>query len=222
MLHFNYTLDNELVAPVGQLPSGIQVQAFGLALTRMSERFHASVRVLQMPVGPLKVGPVAGMQPVWRSRLKTEIAFLRKMPDRLIAVAESVASYGIANAVDQGRLDSQWNRWSQQGLKAYGEALDAFQREVSAALRNAPVLGVPAAMIKLAAIAKVPPPSMPDAAASLGAYPVDDPAYLAGFVEDNKMLLGLGALGLAAAWFFTRDTYNDRYAMIPPLGVGYY
>jgi hypothetical protein len=186
MLNFNYTLDNELTAPVGQLPSGIQTQAFGLAISRMMERFHTAVQVLQMPVRPGGVGPMAGMDKVWQQRLKAEIAFMLKMPNRLISAADSVATHGIANAVDQGRLDSQWNRWSQQGLKVFGEAIDAFQREVSAALMNKPVTGVPAAMVKLANIAKVPAPVLLDANGTLGGYPVDDPAYLADMGDLKK------------------------------------
>jgi hypothetical protein len=225
MLHFNYTLDNELKAPVGQLPSGIQTQAFGLALTRMSERFKSTVRMLTAPVGPLKVGPIDGLQPVWKERIAIEIAFLQGLPDRLIGVAESVATHGIGNAVDQGRLDSQWDRWSQQALRIYGEALSAFQKEVVNAMGNRPVRGVPASMIKIATIAKLPFPPLPDANGTLGGIGVDDPHYLAGLGQEGTPLLfgalaGASLVGLAA-WYFMRAT-PPRMAMVPPQPLGYY
>jgi hypothetical protein len=228
MLNFNYTLDSELTAPVGQLPSGIQVQAFGLALTRMSQRLRVALEMLNTPVRGLKVGPIAGIQPVWRQRLKSEIAFMRKLPDRLIATAESVASFGISNAVDQGRLDSQWNRWSEQALQVYGETLAAFQNEVSAALLNKPIQGIPASMLKIASIARLPPPSLPDANGTLGGIGVDDPYYLSGMGQAGTPLLfgalaGASLVGLAA-WYFTRGVPGaDRYAMLPPPpAMGYY
>jgi hypothetical protein len=178
MLNFNYSLDQELKAPVGSLPSGIQAQAFGMAITRMSRKFHNAVRLLQQPVPGLKTGPISGLAPEWRSRLEAQMRFMGQAPDQLLRVAEQVVHRGAGNAVDQGRKALNWDRWSQLALRTYNEALDAFQQQVNKAMGNSVPTGTPPAMIKLAALAKMKAPALtPRAKNGMAAF---DPAYFAG------------------------------------------
>jgi hypothetical protein len=204
MLNFNYTLDNELRAPVGQLPSGIQAQALQMALSRMSRKYHQTLRLLTVKVPGTGAAPIAGMTPAWRSRIQAQSAFLKAIPGRLNQMAEGIITEG-ANAVYQGRLDRRWNTWAPVALKVYGEALRAFQVEVSKAMSNQPIAGQPAAYAKLAAFAKLPEPKLPlvePTNASLGGYTSDDHAYLGAFdpARANPWWLA-GAAALAALWW---------------------
>ena len=208
MLNFNYTLDNELKAPVGQLPSGIQTQAFGIAITHLSQRYRDTVKMLRQPVPGVGASAIMGMSPDWQVRLKREAAFLGVMPRQLASIANMVVFNHAANAVDQGRLDQNWDRWSVNALEAYRQALRAFQSEVNKAMSNNPVIGLPAPFIKLAHVAKINPPVVPNVNA-LGDI---DPSYLAGHLEQEAIatplvfgaLAGLSLVGLAA-WYFTRQ-----------------
>lgn len=227
MLHFNYTLDNELEVPVGRLPSGIQTQAFEMAIERMGRKFRSSLRMLMTPVAGFGgKTPLDGMSPGWQARIKAESAFMGSMPAQLQQRARLVALSHSGNAVNQGALEQDWNRWSALALQTYGEALDAFQKDVSQAMRNAAAQGAPAVFTKLAALAKVSAPRLSNVKTlgGLGRLPtgVDDPDYLAGLGASTSTLLGVGLVGLAA-WYLTRAEPNrDRYAMVPPSGVGYY
>jgi len=78
MLHFNYTLDSELKVPPGRLPSGIQTQAFEMAINRMGRKFRTTVQMLATPVAGMGgKRPVDGLSPGWRERIGTETAFLQ-------------------------------------------------------------------------------------------------------------------------------------------------
>lgn len=200
MLNFNYTLDNELRAPVGQLPSGIQTQALAMALTRMARKYHQTMRLLTQKVPGTGAAPAAGMNPQWRARIRAESAFLQRVPARLQQMGASIVGEA-ANAVYQGRLDRQWDSWAPMALKVYGEALKAFQGEVSKAMSNQAILGSPAAFEKLARFAKVAPPTVPSVGA-LGAFTTDDNAYLGAFdyKRANPALLLAAGAALAAWW----------------------
>lgn len=204
MLSFNYTLDNELTAPVGQLPSGIQAQALQLALTRMSRKYHQTLRLLTTQVAGTGAAPIAGMAPAWRARIQAQSAFLKAIPGRLNRMAEALIQES-ANAVYQGRLDQSWNTWAPVALKVYDEALRAFQAEVSKAMSNQPVVGLPAAYVKLAAFVKLPAPTLVAVSPvnqTLGAYTSDDNAYLGQFEPTRANPLWLaGAAALAALWW---------------------
>ena len=62
MLHFGYALDNELRVRPGELPSGIQTQAFEVAVTRISQRYATLKRMLlqQTPTG---AAAIQGLNP---------------------------------------------------------------------------------------------------------------------------------------------------------------
>jgi hypothetical protein len=204
MLNFNYTLDTELTAPVGQLPSGIQTQALQMALSRMSRKYHQTLNLLTTKVPGTGAAPIAGMAPAWRSRIQMQSDFLKAIPGRLNSMAEGLIVES-ANAVYQGQLDQRWNTWAPVALRVYGEALRAFQAEVSKAMSNQPVAGMPAAYVKLAAFAKLPAPQLPRVQPvnrGLGAYTSDDSAYLGQFSPDRANPLWLaGAAALAALWW---------------------
>jgi hypothetical protein len=200
MLNFNYTLDNELRAPVGQLPSGIQTQALAMALSRMARKYHQTMRLLTTKVRGTGAAPAAGMSPQWKARIKAQSTFLSKIPARYNQMAQSIVAEA-ANAVYQGRLDRRWDTWAPMALKTYQEALRAFQGEVSKAMSNQAIIGMPAAYDKLATFAKVAPPSVPEVN-SLGAFTPDDSAYLGAFRPErsNPVFLLAGAAALAAWW----------------------
>ncbi len=200
MLNFNYTLDNELKAPIGQLPSGIQTQAFEMAMTRMARKYHQTMRLLTQKVPGTGAAPAAGMNPQWKQRIKAESTLLVNVQPRLVAMAQGIVGEA-ANAVYQGRLDRQWNVWAPQALQVFGEALRAFQGEVSKAMSNQAIVGSPAMFAKLAAFAKVAPPVLP-AVGGLSAFTTDDSAYLGAFApaRANPWLLA-GAAALAAMWW---------------------
>jgi hypothetical protein len=186
MLNFNYTLDNELKAPVGQLPGGIQTQALAMALSRMSRKYHQTMRLLTQKVSGTGAAPADGMS--------------QRLPARINSMAASIVGES-ANAVYQGRLDRRWDTWAPVALKVYGETLRAFQGEVSKAMSNQAILGSPATFAKMAAFAKVSPPVVPNVD-GLGGYTSDDNAYLGAFdtTKANPWLLA-GAAALAAMWW---------------------
>lgn len=228
MLHFNYTLDNELKVPVGRLPSGIQTQAFEMAMNRMGQKYRSTIQMVSSPVTALGgKTPLDGMSPGWQERIRTESAFLSQMPAQLMQRARFVALAHAGNAVGQSSLERNWNLWVDATLKAYGNALNAFQQEVQKAMGNATVNGVPASFVTLARLAKVSPPAVPNTKAlkGLGFVPgVDDPQYLSGLEQPTPLLFGalagLSLVGLAA-WYFTRGAPVDRMAVVPPAGMGY-
>jgi hypothetical protein len=213
MLSFNYTLDSELTAPVGQLPSGIQTQAFGMALSRLARRYRTTREMLLKQVPGTGASALMGATVPWQERLKTEMGFFDAVPDKLTAVAQNVAIGDVGNAVYQGRLANRWNNWAPRALSEYASALGAFERDVSKAMSNAPVVGIPAPIMRLAKIAKMKTPSVPNAK-TLGYVDsgINDPAYMAGLdanlgVEPAPLVFGAIAgaslVGLAA-WYFSR------------------
>ena len=205
MLHFNYTLDNELKAPIGQLPSGIQTQAFEMALNQISRKFHETMQLIAQPVPGVGASAAQGMAPEWQMRIKAQSDFITALFPRLLQVGQSVALGDVGDALVQSTLSKHWNRWSPMALKTYSRTLSAFQKEVNKAMSNNPSVGTPAVFIKMAAIARMPPPAMATVN-SLGAYTPDDAAYLAAFNYKKATPLALGALagaslvGLLAWW----------------------
>jgi hypothetical protein len=181
MLNFSYTLDNELEVPMGRIPSGIQTQAFEMALTRIEQRYRTTKRLLGQKVPGLGKGPVSGMSKGWQVRLISQVQFLDALPHLLLAKASNIALGDNSNAVLQGGARLRWNNWSQLALTNYARALSAFESEVEKGLTNAPVSGMPAALIRVAAIAGAPAPVLLDPKKiGLASLPiVDDPDYLA-------------------------------------------
>jgi hypothetical protein len=215
MLNFDYTLDSELKAPVGELPSGIQTQAFSEALTRLMRKYHATMKMLARPVVPLKVPAAAGFSPIWKERIKAESAFIQAAVHRLNQIARTIVLRGTSNAVLQGALDSNWDRWSGHALQSFSQALASFEGEVSRAMSNAVTNGTPASFVKLATVAKMTVPTIPDVkSAGMAGLPMqtDDKDY--GLGEINPMVLGAVAgaslIGLAA-WWFARPTPLGYY-----------
>ncbi len=212
MLTFGYTLDNELKVPMGQLPSGIQTQALEMSVTRLTRGFTETSKMLLQKVPGTGTSPIAGMSPDWQKRLARETAFVSKLPAQLLSTARSIALSDAGNAIVQSKLDNRWNRWAPQVLQTYSDTLQAYQAEVSRAMGNAVVSGLPAVYVKMAKLARTKPPQLASIR-SLGAMPigVDDPQYLAGLGQlgpFTPMVLGAVAgaslVGLAG-WWFSRE-----------------
>jgi hypothetical protein len=178
-LSFNYSLDNEIKAPAGQLPSGIQTQAFEMILNRLAERLNILLKLLGTPVPNTGAAPLFGMSKGWQQRIRAEAAFLQSAWPQLLRVAQTVAFNGAGNAVDQEGLAPGWNRWSGQALQAYKEAISAFQADVDKAMSNRPANGLPAAFVKLSLIARMAPPvltRMKTVAGGLSGFGIADPS----------------------------------------------
>jgi hypothetical protein len=154
MLHFNYALDSELEVAPGRLPSGIQTQAFEVALSRIGERYRATTRMLGKTVAGMR-GKTAfdGLSKGWQERLSIEVLFLNGMPSALMRRARFVTHAHAGNAVTQSLLERNWNLWAPVALRAYSEALDAFAREVNLAISNATTNDLPGAFQRLAIVA---------------------------------------------------------------------
>lgn len=212
MLNFNYTLDSELKVSVGQLPSAIQVQAFEMAANEMTRKFRETQRMLMQPVPGVGASAYAGMSPQWQMRLKVEVAFIAGLLDRLVDVAGQVVFDGAGNALVQGKIFALWNRWSPEALAVYSRTLTAYQKDVSKAIANQPVAGMPAVYIKMAHLAKMDPPVL-NPVNNLSGFTSDDAAYLAGLdaeifgreVPDSAVALGIAALAGAWWWFGPRE-----------------
>jgi hypothetical protein len=218
MLNQDYTLDSELKARVGQLPSGIQTQAFTEAVSRMMWKFNGTMGLLSRPVPPMGVPPTAGMSPEWQARIATEAAFIRQAVPQLGQVAHAIVTQGAGNAVIQPRLDRRWNTWAPATLRAFSQMISSFEKEVSRAMSNATQNGIPASFIKVAKLADMTAPSVPDAPPlGLSALPMmaDDPDYGLGQMDINPMVLGAIAgaslIGLAAWWFSRQPTGVGGY-----------
>lgn len=222
MLNFNYTLDNELKVPIGQLPSGIQTQAFEMAANEMTRKFRETQRMLLRPVPGVGASAYAGMSPQWHVRLKASAAFIADLLDRLVDVAQQVAIGDAGDAIVQSKLTGLWNRWAPETLAVYSRTLSAYQKDVAKAIANQPVAGMPAVYVKIAHLAKMDPPVLTpvNGLSGMGAYTSDDAAYFAGLeadifgreVPDSAIALGIAALAGAWWWFGRR----------PPAGLGYY
>jgi hypothetical protein len=216
MLHFNYTLDNELKVAPDRLPSGIQTQAFEMAVNRLGQRFRTTVQMLSAPVAGMGgKSAIDGVSPSWQERLKTEAAFLGAIPGQLQTRARYVALAHQGNAVLQGNLERNWNLWVDAALRAYTAALKAFEKDVNRAMSNGMTNSIPAPFAKLAMIAKVQPPMLPGVRTlhkglghshTLGAMPEGTPLFFGA-------LAGLSLVGLAG-WYFSRPP--------TPTAIGYY
>jgi hypothetical protein len=165
MLQFSYSLDNELTVPVGQLPSGIQVQAFEIVLTERSRKLQQLVRMLTTPVAGVGVSPQQGLSPPWRKRLQIQAKYLSELSAGLLRRANRVASGDAGDALVQGTLASNWNRWAPMAISVYSQAINAFAGEVDRAMSHKPVSGTPAPYVKMAGVLKVAPPRLPDVGA---------------------------------------------------------
>jgi hypothetical protein len=162
MLHAFGNLDNELTVPVGQLPSGVQVQALEMALTGRTLKLKQLVSMLKTPVPGIGVAPQQGLSPAWKKRIQIQVKYLSELWAGVMNRANRVASGDAGDAIVQGSLASNWNRWAPTALQVYGEAINAFHGEVDRAMSNKPVAGTPAAYMKMASVLKVPPPKLPD------------------------------------------------------------
>lgn len=224
MLNFNYTLDNELKVPIGQLPSGIQTQAFEMAANEMTRKFRETQRMLLRPVPGVGASAYAGMSPQWQVRLKVEAAFIADLLDRLVVVARQIALGDAGDALVQSKLTGLWNRWAPETLVVYSRTLSAYQKDVGKAMANQPVAGMPAIYVKMAHMAKMDPPELApvnslsgDFLAPLEAYTSDDAAYLAGLeadifgreIPDSAIALGIAAVAGAWWWFGRRPQATD-------------
>ena len=234
-LNLNYTLDNELKTRPGELPSGIQTQAFQIALTHISRRLETIKAMVNQKVPGAGANAFSGLAPAWRQRLATQTQFLNALPARLMDVAQQIALGDMGDAIAQRTSPKLWNRWAPAALETYADSLKAFQGEVSRALSNKPAHGMPAAYAKMANLAKMDAPLMPTADA-LGQIDPDylaqlDPDYLAGapamwdlnqemadftMQDGSTLFVGAGLLGLA--WWFFRPR-GGFYVEAPRAGA---
>lgn len=192
MLDPDYVLDSELDIDVGQLPSAVQVQALTEALTRLRRRFLPAQALLTRKMAPLDKAPIDGLSPRWQKRLRAEMDFIEAAYVQLQRLAAGYVRFGGENAAVAG----DWNRWNSQVLSVFAETVKDFEGELSRAMSNSVVSGVPAGFIKTAHLAKMNPPALEDV----------KPVSLSGLDETPKPLLLVGAaLGAAAvAWWYNR------------------
>jgi len=229
MLDLNYTLDSELKTRPGELPSGIQTQAFQRVLLNIARRLETIKRMVNQQVPGAGANAFAGLSPVWRARLAAQTEFLNGLPNRLMDVARQIALGDMGDAITQRTSPRLWNRWAPEALEVYSDALKAFQVEVDKALSNKPAQGMPAAYIKMANLAKTVAPTLP-AAEALGAVDPDylaavDPDYLAGTsmwdltqeltgldLRDGRTQLAVAAAGvLGLLWWRNRQGVLGYY-----------
>ena len=199
MLTFDYKLTNELRAPTGELPSGIQTQALAEALTQIRRKYLSAQRMLLQPVAPLKTPPLAGLSPAWQARLKSEMKFLDAVIPQINKIANGyVRARG--NAAYQGVLNMDWDQWCGHVLQNYNLALDDFEKEAGRALGNAVASGAPPSFVKLATLARMPLPEI---------APVVLASELSALEMPSKLMIGavVGA-GLLALWYM-RGSLGD-------------
>jgi hypothetical protein len=215
MLNFDYTTDQELKVQPGQLPSGIQTQAFEMAATHMSRKFNNVKRMLNTRT-QTGAPPIAGLSKQWQERLQAESDFVGGLPDQLLRVARQVALGDGGDAIVQGSLRGRWNTWAPEALSAYSRTLSAFETDVSKAMGNMPIIGMPAVYVKMAQMARTEPPVVPHVTnSSLGAYTEDDAAYLES-LDLNVMgreipnIAIAGVVGLLGWWLWKRSGWEAK------------
>jgi hypothetical protein len=204
MLDFGYTLDNELTVPVGRIPTGIQTQALEMAINRIGRRYRSAKKLLVQKVPGFDQRTVQTVSKDWKLRLITEVRFLDALPGLInVRAAKLVNTYN-RNAVTQTMGRQAWNQWAALVIKEYRSAVAAFGNEVSKAISNTPVNGLPAAFMRVAQVAGVPAPVLLDAkAAGLESLPeVDDPDYLAGLDGAGTLMAGIAGAGLLFVGLF--------------------
>lgn len=209
MLDFGYTLDNELTVPVGRLPSGIQTQALEIVINRIGRRYRTAKKLLLQKVPGFGKTTAQAVSEDWQLRLITGSRFLDALPSLINSRAMQLVDAYTRNAVTQGAGRQAWNQWALLVIKEYRSAVAAFEVEVSKALTNTPVNGLPTAYVRVAKAVGVPVPQLLDAkTAGLASLPeVDDPDYLAGFEGAGTLMAGLagaGALFVGLFWLAAR------------------
>lgn len=208
MLHFGYALDNELQVRPGELPSGVQTQAFEIAVTRISQRYATLKRMLLQKT-PTGASAIQGLNPQWQVRLKDTSDFIAALPSRLVSVANQIARDDAGNAVAQSGISLLWNRWAPEALQVYSDTLKAFEADVQRGFANQAISVMPAVYVKMAVVAKTDPPLVPVVSSSLSAL---DPDYLAGAGLEMLGVYGLvavGAVALGGWWLWKKSREHD-------------
>ncbi len=221
MLNFNYELDNELKVTQGNITTPIQVQAFALSVSRLARKYADTKKMLLTPTAT-GAPAMAGMSPQWQQRLKVESEFVKDLPGQLQAVANhSIQDAG--DAIAQASSAKIWNHWAPLALKLYSRTLAAFQGDVSKALGNMEVTGMPPVYTQMAELARVAPPAMMPVThnGALSGYTSDDAAYL-GDLDDldlnvfgtevpNYLLWGGAAVAAFMWWRKSQEpVYYDQ------------
>lgn len=169
MIEFSYSIDEELKVPMGQLPTTIQTQAFQTALLSLASRIENAKNMLIEPTQGLKATPYQGLATAWQKRISQEVLFLEKLKEQLIARSLVVALKDRGNAVVQGDLEKNWNRWAPVALQAYANVAPVFDKEIALALSNSLVpVGTPPAYIVAATYADISAPQLSNVTTSLG------------------------------------------------------
>lgn len=192
----DYTLNAELHAGE-RPPSGVQGQAFQLAMQKLALPYGRKKAKLVAREAGLNLSPFEGLSRGWQVGIQNLMNFLDEAFKKLDMRAAAFARNALRDAGTHGTASQRWNEWSAAALQNYADAVHAFSVMVKLAVRGAPMPArVPPQFSELAKSAGMDPPTF--AAASKTLQGLDDlsPGTLFG------VLVTAGVAGLG--WWYAK------------------